>query len=236
MARSTINPDPSCVQLEGIHPDHDGLTIILRTNRAAVPCPDCSQLSDGIHSWYRRTLADLPWQGVAVRFRLYTRRWFCRNPACSRSIFTERLPDLVDAYARRTSRLAEVVEAVAFALGGEAGHRLLLTLGLTLSPDTLLNIIRTTVLSVGPARRVVGIEDLAGRRQHTHPIGIDQKKIRLQSDELVGRLVLLIAGQINQIIHILAHLQHVGGYHHYLQPVNLPELESLGIRGAGHTS
>jgi transposase len=168
MARSTINPDPSCVQLEGIHPDHDGLTIILRTNRATVSCPDCGQLSDGIHSWYRRTLADLPWQGVAVRFRLYTRRWFCRHPACSRSIFTERLPDVVDAYARRTSRLAEVVEAVAFALGGEAGHRLLLTFGLTLSPDTLLNIIRTTVLSVDPSPRVVGIDDWAWRRRHSY--------------------------------------------------------------------
>jgi transposase len=164
MACSPINPDPFCVQIEGIHPDAEGLTIVLRANRATVSCPDCGQLSTGIHSWYRRTLADLPWQGVAVRFRLYTRRWFCRNPVCSRSIFTERLPDLVDAYARRTSRLVEVVEAVAFALGGEAGHRLLRTLGLTLSPDTLLNIIRTTPLPAGPPPRVVGIDDWAWRR------------------------------------------------------------------------
>ena len=32
MTRSSINPDPSCGQIEGIHPDRDGLTIILRTN------------------------------------------------------------------------------------------------------------------------------------------------------------------------------------------------------------
>ena len=164
MARSTINPDPTCVQIEGIHPDGDGLTIILRTSREAVPCPDCDQLADCVHSWYQRTLADLPWQGVAIRFLLKTRRWFCQHPACSRSIFTERLPALVDVYARRTNRLADVVEAVAFALGGEAGHRLLLTLGLSLSPDTLLNVIRSTVLTSPAAPRVVGIDDWAWRR------------------------------------------------------------------------
>ncbi len=164
MARSTINPDPCCVQLEGIHPHADGLTIILRTSRKVVPCPDCDQRSDAVHSWYQRTLADLPWQGVAVRFLLNTRRWFCRNPACTRSIFTERLPDLVDPSARRTIRLATVIDAVAFALGGEAGHRLVVTLGLTLSPDTLLNRIRTTVLPPGPPPRVVGIDDWAWRR------------------------------------------------------------------------
>ena len=164
MARSTINPDPSCVHIEGIHPETDGLTIILRTNRTAVPCPDCEQLSDSVHSWYQRTLTDLPWQGVAVRFFLKTRRWFCRHPTCSRSIFTERLPDVVDSSARRTIRLADVVEAVAFALGGEAGHRLLLTLGLTLSPDTLLNVIRSAVLTPHAPPRVVGIDDWAWRR------------------------------------------------------------------------
>ena len=77
MARSTINTDPTCVQIEGMHPDGDGRTIVLRTSRSVVPCPDCDQLSECVHSWYQRTLADLPWQGLAVRLLLKTRRWFC---------------------------------------------------------------------------------------------------------------------------------------------------------------
>jgi transposase len=165
MVRAPINPDPACVHIEGIRPDADGLTIIMRTSRPSVPCPDCEQLTERVHSWYQRTIADLPWQGLAVRFQLHTRRWFCDQQACSRQIFTERLPDLAASYARRTLRLAEVVEAIAFALGGEAGHRLLLTLGLMLSPDTLLNVIRTTVLPPGPPPRVVGIDDWAWRRR-----------------------------------------------------------------------
>jgi transposase len=168
MARPTINPDPTCVCLEGIHPDPDGLTIILRTSRMSVPCPDCEQLSDDVHSWYQRTLTDLPWQGVAVRIQLHTRRWFCSNPACSRGIFTERLPDLVAVAARRTNRLAEVVEAVAFALGGEAGARLLFTIGLELSPDTLLNLIRSTAIPLAPSPRVIGMDDWAWRRGHRY--------------------------------------------------------------------
>lgn len=168
MARSTLSPDPTCVHLEGIRPDSDGLTIILRTKRPSVTCPDCEQRTTRVHSWYQRTIADLPWQGLAVRFHLHTRRWFCQNQECSRRIFTERLPNLVDSSARRTVRLADVVEAIAFALGGEAEHRLLLTLGLKLSPDTLLNVIRTTVLPPGPPPRVVGIDDWAWRRRHRY--------------------------------------------------------------------
>jgi transposase len=132
MTRSTINPDPSGVEIEGIHPDRDGLTIILRTSRKAVPCLDCDQLSECVHGWYPRTLADLPWQGVAVQFLLKTLRWFRRSSVCSRSIFTERLPEVVHVSARRTNRLSDVVEAAAFALGDDARARLIFTLVLQL--------------------------------------------------------------------------------------------------------
>ena len=52
------------------------------------------------------------------------------------------MPTVVAPYARRTTRLSVVVEAIALALGGEGGTRILAALGLALSPDTLLNCIR----------------------------------------------------------------------------------------------
>ena len=39
-----------------------------------------------------------------MRLQLHTRKFFCRNPRCQRSIFTERLPQLVHPYARRTEQ------------------------------------------------------------------------------------------------------------------------------------
>jgi transposase len=164
MAPRTINPDPVSLELGAIYPEAGAITINLRTCRPCVPCPDCAQLTEHVHSWYQRTFADLPWQGLSVRFRLSTRRWRCPNPDCARQIFTERLPDVVAPFARRTVRLAEVVDAIAFALGGEAGARALATLGLPVSADTLLNRVRAAVPPASVAPRVVGIDDWAWRK------------------------------------------------------------------------
>lgn len=164
MAPRTVNPDPTSLHLEAISPSTGTITIVLRTCRPTAACPECGQDSDRVHSWYQRTLADLPWQGLAVQFRLHTRRWHCVNPDCARRIFTERLSEVVAPFARRTIRLAEVVDAIAFALGGEAGARVLTTLGLPVSPDTLLNRIRAAASPVHPAPRVVGIDDWAWRK------------------------------------------------------------------------
>ena len=59
-----------------------------------------------VHSRYQRTLADLPWAHLSVRIQLQVRKLFCHTVDCARRIFTERLPDLVAPWARRTSRLA----------------------------------------------------------------------------------------------------------------------------------
>jgi transposase len=109
-------------------------------------------------------VADLPWQGLPVRLALRTRRWVCPDAACARRIFTERLPGVVAPSARRTMRLQVVVEAIALALGGEGGARILAALGVVLSPDTLLNMTRMASRPVAPSPRVVGIDDWSWRR------------------------------------------------------------------------
>jgi transposase len=61
--------------------------------------------SDKAHSRYQRHLADLPWEGVAVKLILSVRKFFCLNPDCRRRIFCERLPGLAAPYAHKTLRL-----------------------------------------------------------------------------------------------------------------------------------
>jgi transposase len=55
-----------------------------------------------------------------------------------RQIFTERVPSVVAPYAR----LTDLFTLIGFALGGEAGKRLVVGIGLSTSPDTLLRLIR----------------------------------------------------------------------------------------------
>src|SRR5262249_54510309 len=91
-------------------------------------------------------------------------RFFCNRTHCRRTIFTERLPELVAAYARRTHRLREAQWLLGLALGGEAGARLLKRLGMGISPDTVLNLIRQTPASASPTPRVLGVDDWAWRK------------------------------------------------------------------------
>jgi transposase len=156
------------VCLEQTLSDSDPITIVVRTCRSTAACPDCSHSSQRVHSRYIRTIADLPWQGVRVCFRLHTRRFFCDQPSCQRQTFSERLPDTVAPYARRTLRLNEALRAIGLALGGEAGSRLAERLSLTTSPATLLRRVRQHVLPTSAMPRVLGVDDWAWRRGHRY--------------------------------------------------------------------
>jgi transposase len=141
---------------------------VVAAARATACCPVCQHPSTRVHSRYVRSLADLPWSGTTVRLRLHTRRFFCSSPACSRRLFTERLPATTTPYARRTLRLNEALQLIGLALGGEAGARLSSRLGMTVSGDTLLRRIRQLTAADPPAPRVLGVDDWAWKRGHRY--------------------------------------------------------------------
>src|SRR5438105_4413603 len=102
-----------------------GLIVVALTGRAGTaPCPACGQLSDRVHSRYRRVLADLPLGGRPLVLVLRLRKFLCPSAGCPRHIFCERVPARAAAHARSTTRLVRFQKAIGLALGGEPGSRL----------------------------------------------------------------------------------------------------------------
>lgn len=161
---ATILPGPHQVALRRLEATTTEITAVVQTTAVSASCPLCGRSSHRVHSRYVRSVADVPWHGVPFRLRLQARRFFCEEPTCPRVIFTERLPDLVAPYARRTTQLADWLRAVGFAVGGAAGGRLLQALGLVTSGDTLLRQVRRTPVPTAPSPRVVGVDDWCFRR------------------------------------------------------------------------
>lgn len=140
------------------------VTITVESMARMCPCPVCGRAARRVHSRYTRKLADLPWQGSTVRWRLLSRKLFCDTPCCPRRILVERLPDVAPPYARNTGRLDAALSCIAFACGGEGGARLADDLGMPISPDTLLRRIRSSPSRCFTTPRVLGIDDWAKRK------------------------------------------------------------------------
>src|SRR5215467_1160080 len=160
--------DPNLLHLERVSSEPDRITIIVKTKSKQALCPQCHSPSAYLHSRYVRRLADLPWLGIAVRVEVHARRLYCRHVECPQRIFCERIPAFVAPYARRTLRLNEALRLIGLAVGGEAGSRLAIALGMSVSPDTIIQRIRQIQLPTPSAPNVIGGDDWAKHKGQSY--------------------------------------------------------------------
>lgn len=146
--------------LDGVEQTDQGMVVRVRGRHLPV-CPACGENQISLHSRYQRRLRDLPWQGRCVQLLFQTRRFRCRNSACARKVFAERVPEVATRLALETTRLCDIVGLVGYAMGGLPGARLLNRLGIPGSDDLVLRRIKAKAAKEERTVRVLGVDDWA---------------------------------------------------------------------------
>jgi transposase len=159
---------PTGFHVRAVEVQEATLTLFVMLKRRHARCPRCNRRSFRIHSHYERTLADVPAGSKRLTLRVQVRRFFCEHPACPRHIFAERLAELALPRQRRTARLAQLGQRIAYALGGNAGARLCDDLNTPISASTLLRQLLRTPISSPAILSAVGIDDWAFKKGRTY--------------------------------------------------------------------
>ena len=105
---------PRGLELIGVQPTPDHVTIEAELPRMPVCCPQCGFPSRRLHSRHRRSLSDLPWQGRPATIQIAARRFRCINLACGRKTFAQHLRAVAPSLARRATRLGDLATICGF--------------------------------------------------------------------------------------------------------------------------
>jgi hypothetical protein len=103
-----------------------------------------------------------------VILTLTLRKFVCGTPTCWRKIFTERLPGLVESYARMSGRLIALMQVMGLVAGGQKGTRLADRSGIATTPSTLLRHLMQLPAPLTRAVRVIGVDDFAWKKRFTY--------------------------------------------------------------------
>jgi hypothetical protein len=121
MAQKSIRPSRPAMIVRSVR-RADDRWVIEAESQSMPRCPSCGTPSERQHSWYQRI--HLPMQGVPVVIRLRVRKWRCQSPACDRSIFAERLPELASPHAHQTDVIGDILAVMGHGAGGEMSRKL----------------------------------------------------------------------------------------------------------------
>lgn len=168
MELSSLLALPSGLEVAEVSASEKLLTVRLKACAPNGICPLCAHVATHVRSYYTRFVADVPCAGRHVQLILRVRKFRCDTASCPRKIFAERLGPFIEAWARKTTRLREAIEAIGLSTCGEGGARLADRLAIVTSPTTILRRVMDLPLPAVGTVTHLGIDDFALRRGRTY--------------------------------------------------------------------
>jgi transposase len=170
---------PSTLDLDSIEVHDQSVIVYLHATSPTAACSQCGTAGSRVHSRYQRTIADLAFGGRNLVIRLQVRKWICPEASCSRHIFAECFPEVVQRYARMTDRLIKALQAVGTITNGADAAQIASSFGVPTTAKTIIRrVLQLPLPSEGEVAKV-GIDEWAWKKGHRYgTILVDLEKRR----------------------------------------------------------
>jgi transposase len=152
----------------------------LHTTSPTAVCPQCGTAGSRVHSRYQRTIADVAFGGRNVVLKLLVRKWICAEASCSRHLFAERFPEVVQRYARMTDRLIKALQSAGVITNGADAAQIAESFGVPTTAKTIIRRVLQLPLPSEDEVAKVGIDEWAWKKGQCYgTILVDLEKRRV---------------------------------------------------------
>ncbi len=140
------------------------MIVHLHATAPTAACSQCGTTGSRVHSRYERSIADVAFGGRNLVLKLLVRKWICPEASCSRHIFAERFPELVQRYARMTDRLIKALQSAGVITNGADAAQLAKSFGVPTTAKTIIRrVLQLPLPSEGSVHKV-GIDEWGATR------------------------------------------------------------------------
>jgi len=156
---------PESLKIERVDEAEEEVEITLKSQKHGHQCPECGQEMRAYHGTYVRTVQDLPILNKGVKLKIKAYEYYCGNPDCETRSFAEDYDGFVGRCGRMTYRCEDFVRTLAFETNCEGAAMICRLIGIKVSGDTIIRMLRALAEStIDPMGEVIGVDDFAYRK------------------------------------------------------------------------